>query len=84
MSLFKYNTLSADADFSKGSVTTPPTTVIGKDQMVYWKRCIIQVYKTGCEGGKPEGNIKNCDGEGIVPEGTSLFFFGINGLVKEV
>lgn len=63
---------------------TAPTTVKGSGQKVYWQRCTINVYEAGYEKKKPIKEHKEiCNGEGIVPEGTSLLFLG-EGLVKEV
>lgn len=58
-----------------------PITVEGSGNRVFWKNCIIRVYKTD----NTDEHIDEhdyCDGESVVPRGISLWFGGKPGISK--
>ncbi|KAK7214108.1 hypothetical protein V2G26_021286 [Clonostachys chloroleuca] len=60
----------------------PPTTIDGSGQTVYWTACFLRVY-SATDTSTPTASYDKCDGEGIVPKGTKLWFGGKDGKVKE-
>jgi hypothetical protein len=57
-----------------------PFTIIGAGQKVFWINARIEVFKSEDTVNSVESH-QNCDGEGIVQHGTSLWFGGISGKV---
>lgn len=72
-----------DAFLNEGH--TPPKTIEGKGQMVYWRDCEIEIYDTP-HPQRPVEKIKPCTGEGRAQHGTSLWFGwgeGTQGRIRE-
>lgn len=59
--------------------------IVGADQELYWRRCMVKVYETDEYGDrhfKKEYDV--CDGKGSVPKGTEIYLGGILGIWKEI
>ena len=57
-------------------------TIVGKDQMVYWKGCNVTANYINSEGKVISEKLKEMsDGQGMVKHGTKLYI--VKGKVKE-
>lgn len=70
--------LTKDDDFFNGAPIG--ATVVGSGQMIYFKQCTIEVYKSGAER-RPIEKISKRDGQAFVRKGISLLLE--EGPVKE-
>jgi hypothetical protein len=50
--------------------------------MIYWKDCTLKIYKSG-DTSVPIDTRGASDGEGLMLKGTTIWFGGKNGKVKE-
>jgi hypothetical protein len=84
---FARQDLTKDASFFHDGVS-PPKTVDGKGQRVFWQNCTVKVYDTS----DPKEAIlvykspDSREGEGVIPHGTSLWFGACDtsgGKIKE-
>ncbi|RTE75451.1 hypothetical protein BHE90_010084 [Fusarium euwallaceae] len=79
---FQVNDLTEDDPFFVDARSTPYVAV-GEGQKVYWKDCILKIYKS-TDTSKPIETLDTAsDGEGLVLKGTTVWFGGKNGKVKE-
>ncbi|KAI1305607.1 hypothetical protein F5Y03DRAFT_355285 [Xylaria venustula] len=78
MSFVREPLTKSDDFFKEGAKST--VAIAGSGQMVYWKQCIISVFKTGDEV-TPIERITLCDGQALLKTGISVAFF--RGKVKE-